>query len=211
MSLEALLELMGDEDFLAIGERKNPKSYEIFVNRVNKDLDLIIGATEADAKDFQFVTEDFLNREIVRMLRMKCYIAVHDKDEGGHVDIHISCQNEKYTWAGEAKIYDGPDYIYKGLVQLTTRYARGTPGHNSGGILVYIQKSRCGEFFAKWRKELEERKDEWEDILFEDCPTRSELAFYTEFVLPRIGKGPPKYRIRHIGVSAFREANVDPA
>ena len=51
MSLEALLELMGDEDFLAIGERKNPKSYEVFVNRINKDLDLIMHPNYSGLED----------------------------------------------------------------------------------------------------------------------------------------------------------------
>lgn len=212
MSLREMFDVYGNQELIAHWERIEPRSHEEFISRINKDIDYLIGLIEADAKDFHSSLEDEFNREIVRLLSARCYIASHDHDEGGHVDVRIASRCGEYSWLAEAKIYDGPDYIKKGLNQLIERYSRGTPGHHIGGILVYIQKSRCTEFFAKWRRELADSKDEFEELAIEDCksPSREGLAFYSEFIHPRIGRDGPKYRIRHIGVSAYRIASAQP-
>lgn len=189
--------------------REQPLDYPDFIDVFYTDLEDLVGLLEADAKDLMAVSEDFLNRELVRLLNARSYVASHDHDEGGHVDIHVKPGNRLFTWIGEAKLDKGPEYILAGLHQLAERYARGTPGHNCGGILVYFQKDRCSERFAAWRQRLEVGVvGNFEQLVVHDCNGRSGLTFQSDFVLKRIGINAPKYQVRHIAVSLFREASA---
>lgn len=205
-SLREWAEFAGDQYLLGSIRRTSPRDYNDFVDQLYDDLDLLMGELESDAKDFIEASEDVLNRELARLLRVCGYSASHDNDEGGHVDIHVKSRNQKYSWLGEAKLDNGPQYIGDGLVQLTTRYARGTPGHHCGGLLVYFQKARCAERFGEWRTKFEEDTS-WEDRTISECTRRPGLSFYSEFVLNRMGKGVPKYRIRYMAISLFRKAS----
>ena len=207
-SLREHLEACGQDELLAQLRRLAPSSYIEFISTLYDDLDQLIGLVEADAKDFQNASEDELNRELVRLLSARFYAASHDHDEGGHVDVRVRSRDGRFSWLAEAKLDNGPAYLSKGIDQLTERYVRGTSGHNCGGFLVYVQRARCAERFATWRTHISKSAGEFEELAIEDCSTRQGLAFYTEFVLPRMGVGAPKYRIRHIAVTAFREANV---
>lgn len=209
--MEDLIEAYGEPELVGQLRRLRPKNYDEFNSQLYADLDVLVGYVEADAKDFTAAGEDVLNRELVRLLKARCYIASHDHDEGGHVDVHVRSRGDQFSWLGEAKLDNGPAYLTKGVSQLTERYARGTPGHNCGGFLVYVQKKRVAERFAKWKDHLAANAADYEGLTFDTCPTRAGLAFFTEFVLPRMGEGVPKYRIRHLAVSAFREASEEAA
>lgn len=209
-SLRETLENYGQDELLEQLIRLSPKNYEEFINTLYSDLDFIVGLIEADAKDYHDASEDELNRQIVRLLSARFYRASHDHDEGGHVDVRVTSRDGKYSWLAEAKLDKGPAYLKSGMHQLTERYARGTPNHNAGGFLVYIQKAKCAERFSEWRMEFGKHLNDFEDLSIEDCPNRKGLAFFSEFVLPRIGVGVPKYRVRHVGVSAFRPASTSP-
>lgn len=192
---------------LSVLKHSCPASYEEFIDTLYTDLDALIGSLESDAKDFAKAGEDFLNRELVRLLNARYYCASHDNDEGGHVDIHVRAPMKGFSWLGEAKLDNGPAYILSGLNQLVSRYARGTPGNNAGGLLVYFQKDRCSDRFQEWRTALEqEHKDSFEGLEVSDCSRRPGLAFESKFVLKRIGSAAPKYQVRHIAVSLFRQA-----
>lgn len=204
------LDACGQSELLAQLRRLAPESYEEFIGTLYGDLDHLVGLIEADAKDFCEASEDELNRELVRLLRARFYVASHDHDEGGHVDVHVRSRDGQYSWLAEAKLDNGPAYLSKGVDQLTERYAKGTPGHHCGGFLVYIQKALCAERLAGWKDHFTANSSQYEDLTVEACTARTGLAFYSEFVLPRIGRGAPKYRIRHIAVSAFRQASAAP-
>lgn len=192
---------------LSVLKHTCPQSYEEFIDTLYSDLDALIGSLESDAKDFAKAGEDVLNREIVRLLNARYYHASHDNDEGGHVDIHVRSPTKGFSWLGEAKLDNGPAYILSGLNQLVSRYARGTPGNNAGGLLVYFQKDRCSDRFQEWRTALEqEHKDSFEGLEVTDCSRRPGMAFESKFVLQRIGSAAPKYQVRHIAVSLFRQA-----
>lgn len=193
---------------LATLKRTHPASYEEFIDTLYTDLDILIGVLESDAKDFIDASEDFLNRELVRLLNARHYVASHDHDEGGHVDIHVRAVQKGFSWLGEAKLDNGPAYILSGLHQLVNRYAKGTSGNNSGGLLVYFQKDRCSERFSEWKQALEEEhKDAFEGLEVSECTRRPGLAFHSKFVLERLGSAVPKYQVRHIAVSLYRPAN----
>jgi hypothetical protein len=206
-TLREHLSYCGQEELLRQMRRISPESYEEFIDSLYEDLDELIGLVERDAKDFVKASEDEISRELVRLLLARFYWASHDSDEGGHVDIRVAAKGEKYTWLAEAKLDDGPAYLLAGVKQLTERYARGTPNHNCGAFLVYIQKERSRELFARWR-EYFAKESELEELKVEDCSARPDMAFFSDFVLPRIGGGGSPYRVRHIGISACRTASV---
>lgn len=207
-TLREMLEICGQKDIAEQFDRICPENYEKFLGTLYKDLDFVVGLIEADAKDYHNASEDELNRQIVRLLRARFYHASHDHDEGGHVDVRVESRDGQFSWLAEAKLDNGPVYLKSGMLQLTDRYSRGTPNHNAGGFLIYIQKAKCSERFATWKEEFKNQKADFEDLSIEDCKNRTGLAFFSEFVLPRMGNAVPKYRVRHIGVSAFRTASA---
>lgn len=187
--------------------RQQPRDYGDFIDALYTDLEELIGLMEGDAKDFMGSDEDVLNRELVRLLKAKCYTASHDHDEGGHVDVHVRSGDGRFSWLAEAKIDRGPAYLLKGVDQLTDRYARGTPGHNCGALLIYIQQEKISERIATWRSKFADAHG-CDVKSLPDCTLRPGLAFYSDIVLPRIGANAPAYRIRHIGISLYRVASA---
>lgn len=208
-TLREHLESYGQAGLVRQFQREQPRDYADFVDVLYSDLDELIGSIEADAKDFISASEDVLNRELVRLLRARTYVASHDHDEGGHVDIHVQPGNRMFSWLGEAKLDNGPAYILGGLKQLSQRYARGTHGHNCGGLLVYFQKARFSERFIDWRKHLSSvGANDFEGLEVNDCARQQGgLAFTSSFVLDRIGDQAPKYQVRHMAVSLYRVAS----
>lgn len=202
--LRKILEVFGQPELLAQYDRLYPRNYNELVNRINDDLDVVVGLIESDARDFGSAGEDLLNREIVRLLRARCYTASHDHDEGGHVDVRIASRDGRYSWLAEAKIYRSLSQLDAGMDQLIDRYARGTPGNNRGGFLLYVQRERCTDLLEEWKSFHSAQTVKYEDLTVTPCNTRPGLAFFSEFVLRRLGKGVPKYQVRHMAVSLYR-------
>ena len=202
------LETSGQDELLEQLKRLHPESYDEFVATLHKDLIYVVGLIEADSKDFHDALEDELNREIVRLLNARFYIAGHDTDENGHVDVHVRSRDGRFSWLAEAKIDKGVAYLTAGVHQLSDRYARGTPESHCGGFLVYIQKSRCAERFKGWRDHVSGLVAELEDLEVGDSTLRGGLTFNSRYVLNRMGEGVPKYSVLHIGVSAYRDASA---
>lgn len=92
--------------------------------------------------------------------------------------------------------------------QLSDRYSRGTPDHNHGCFLVYIQKARCAERFKAWREHFSGLTANFESLEVVDAELRPSLTFRSHYVLNRIGAGAPKYSVLHVGVTAYREASA---
>ena len=210
LSIRQHIEIAGQDVLLQQLKIISPVDYSEFIEALYSDLDVLTGFLESDPKDTMFSSEDFLNREIVRLLKARNYHASHDTDSGGHVDIHVRSGNHKFSWLGEAKIYRGPSYLQGGLSQLIDRYAQATPNHNCGGIVVYFQEDNASDKFASWRKHLESNELKLVDLAVSDCNAKPGLAFYSEFVHPRIGSVGPRYKIRHLGLSLFRQASAQP-
>lgn len=209
-TLREHIEFYGNSGLLMQLRRSEPKDYDDFVGALLIDIDKILGSLEGMAKDLMSAGEDFINRMIVKDLNIVGYNASHDNDENGHVDIHVRPSNNAYSWLGEAKLDKGPAYLMAGLNQLATRYARGTPGHNRGGLLIYVQKDRCSERFATWKEHLtQEGPAHFEDLEMEDCSQRPGLAFISSFVLKRMGNQVSKYAVRHVAASFYRTASDD--
>lgn len=207
--LEEYVEAYGNRELAKQAKRLNPQSYNDFWEILNEDLEELVGQLESDAKDFISAEEDEITRALVRSLKARFYDASHETDEGGHVDVTVRSQCRKYSMLGEAKrSKKGSGYLLDGFKQLTSRYARGTPSHNRGAMLIYVQQGKAAETLARYKNVLEANSASFENIEFEQCALREGLAFNTSHVLERIGQGAPKYIVRHIALCLNRTASV---
>jgi hypothetical protein len=208
MRLQDLLDVYGQPELIEQLRRLQPADYDDFVDQLQKDLLYVIDLIEGDAKDFHDSSEDELNREIVRLLRARHYVAGHDHDEGGHVDIHVRSRDGKFSWLAEAKLDKGIAYLTHGVHQLSNRYARGTQGHNQGALIIYIQKDRCTDRFSTWREHFSSLTSDFEGLEVLDCAFRQSLSFRSRYVLQRMGASGPQYQVLHLAISAFRPASA---
>ena len=73
----------------------------------------------------------------------------------GHVDLTIEADHCTPTRQklGEAKIYDGPAYHFKGLEQLLGRYSTGREGR--GLLIIYFRKPNITGLVQNLRKQMD--------------------------------------------------------
>lgn len=185
-----------------------PRNYDEFISNLYREMDLAISFMESDAADFMIAEEDLISRALIRSLKQKCFIATHETDSGGHCDITVNSADQAYSWLGEAKRWNGPAYIKGGFDQLLQRYSKGTPGHNHGGLLLYIQKDRCADLVKAWRDHLDSIAVQYEALQLADDVERPGLAFRSTQVHERIGDAGPRYNVRHVGISLYRPASA---
>lgn len=169
-------------------------TYEEFVDCVHAVLDSIINYIEENPGIRKEDSEDRLTIEIVGALRQAGFDADHDTKIGGHVDIRIR-HRIGFLWLGEAKIHSDYDWLMKGFNQLSTRYARGTPNHNHGGLIIYIRAKGVARIVNEWKACLVNAK--LNGFSTEQCPKRSSLSFYSTHILD--GANLP-YHVRHMAV-----------
>ncbi|MBD8880265.1 hypothetical protein IHE49_07210 [Rhodanobacter sp. 7MK24] len=98
--------------------------------------------------------ENDLTREVVGYLRTMGFEAEFDATVGGHADVVVKFGD--YQWIGEAKIFTNVPWLYKGYLQLLTRYSTGMVNQDRGGMLIYIKTGNCPEKMADWQKRLGE-------------------------------------------------------
>ena len=139
-------------------------------------------------------SEDARTVQLVSMLRMAGFPAVHDRKIGGHTDISISLL-DNFLWIAEAKNWRGPAWAFKGLRQLLTRYATGMPGQENGAVILYIDYDEASGFVTKWREALEKLQTEAHAI-----GIVQPLQFSTKHT--HVGAG-TQFTVKHIGVPLF--------
>lgn len=184
-----------------------PRSYEHFVANLYREIDLATTFMESDAADFMKQEEEFISRALVRQLKQKYFWATAETDSGGHCDITVTSADQKYSWLGEAKRWRGPAYIREGFDQLLTRYSKATPGHNHGGLLLYVQIDRCADRLQDWREHLAGAAGSYEELLVADDVSRPGFAFASSQIHARTGSAGPRYQIRHMAMSLYRPAS----
>lgn len=128
-------------DLMQMLARSVPLSYDDFVSQINKDLNNIISITESGRQHHWEKGEDAITEHIIVQLKQKYPSVHHDAQHGGHCDIYIEVtgsSGELYKWIMEAKLWDGFDYVYKGLEeQLLGSYAIGGMNNCKGGMIFY--------------------------------------------------------------------------
>ncbi|HFG1847057.1 hypothetical protein NB614_11840 [Vibrio parahaemolyticus] len=143
--------------------RQTPLSYEDFINQIDKDLNDIIAITESGRQHHLEKGEDGITEHMIVQLKSKYPSSFHDPQLGGHCDFYIETRSSNgnlYQWVAEAKLWEGFEYVYKGLTeQLLGSYALGGV-HSCSGAMIFYSKLSSGSKYAmdKWHKGLEEKK-----------------------------------------------------
>ncbi|WP_313350484.1 hypothetical protein [Paracoccus sp. (in: a-proteobacteria)] len=104
---------------------------------------------------FHKQSEDELSINIVGKLKSAGIEASHDTQTGGHCDIHVRGADH-FLWIGEAKVHSTYKWLEDGFHQLSTRYATGAYGQDSGELLIYCTGARGVDVLETWRDKLVE-------------------------------------------------------
>lgn len=107
---------------------------------------------EKQAKNFKGLNEDGLSAIFATALNQtSMFQAVNEAFSKGKVDITITCltfkEKHEFTCLGEAKIWDGYEYVVKGVQQID-RYLTGR--HKKGFMLYYFQQKNCDILFNEY-------------------------------------------------------------
>ena len=172
-------------------DRLLANDYEAFVDVVYKAMDRAIIVLESGSKHRSGDSEDRTTSELCGLMEMAGFFSKHDIQTGGHVDITV--QLKQFVWLGEAKIFTSKTVMRDGYLQLTTRYANGSPAQAAGGMLAYIKTADAAGKMQTWRNEAETTLG----LRTNDCPTRLGLAFFT--TSNAVSSGLP-YKVRHMAV-----------
>ena len=186
--LSIYLSANGNEFIL---EKILASDYKSFVRALYGAIDKATLQLEGNTKHRSEDSEDRTTIEFCTALEMAGYSAKHDIQTGGHVDITVV--SGKFSWLGEAKIFNAVTEMRSGYQQLTHRYANGAPDQAAGGMLAYIKRANASKHMATWRKVVE---NEFK-VTTLDCADRPGLAFYSESASPSSGL---TYCVRHMAV-----------
>ncbi|QEW32002.1 hypothetical protein D0N50_10085 [Erwinia billingiae] len=196
----ASLQALGQYDPEVIGlfKRKFASNNQEFVEQLYIDLDDAMYVLETQKHMYQDSKwgEDELTGVILAFLKGRNYDAEHDTQHGGHIDILVKHQLGRFAWLGEAKLWDGPAYIYGGWNQLNELYGTGTVRDNQGGMIIYIKIKKSGEKMADWQKHLQQ---EVADAVITPDP-ENPLRFTSQTLHPATSQ---PYTVRHMAVSLF--------
>lgn len=184
-----------------------PRSYDQFISDLYREIDTATNFMESDAADFMKQEEEFISRALVRQLKQKSFLATAETDSGGHCDITVTSADQRYSWLCEAKRWNGASYIHDGFQQLLKRYSKATPGNNHGGLLIYVQVSKCSDRLEAWRQHLTNAAGSYEELTIADDNDRPGYAFASSQVHDRSGVAGPRYKVRHMAMSLYRPAS----
>lgn len=129
-------------------------TYTDFVDFVFRGVMYAAYEMSQNPKGAQARDENDLTREVVGYLRAMGFETEFDATVGGHADVVVKFGD--YEWIGEAKIFTGVPWLYKGYLQLLTRYSTGMVDQDRGGMLIYIKDGSCPDKMAAWQKRLNE-------------------------------------------------------
>src|SRR4051812_2314142 len=98
-----------------------------FETALNALLERSILSLEANKKNFSTLDEVGLSAVLAAAISIPGLSVTQEAHSNGHVDLTIEADHcyPARTTLGEAKVYDGPAYHFKGLEQLLQRYTTG--------------------------------------------------------------------------------------
>lgn len=149
---EAYKTPVGRLHFDALMWRFNPPSYPDWVESVENALQVEVSLMNERRHDLHDLDEDALSA-ILNISLQNLNLDASAKFVNGNTDVTI--QYGTYKWLGEAKFGDDVAKLYKGYLQLTTRYATGMDGQTAGGMLIYCPHESAKPAIAGWRAALE--------------------------------------------------------
>jgi hypothetical protein len=168
-------------------------TYDEFIKILHQDIDEIIQDIQENPELKQNDSEDRLTLDTLVNLRRLGYEASHDSKVGGHTDLLVK-HSRGYKWIGEAKIYDGNAYLWKGFMQLTERYSIGDHNQKDGGMLIYLKIPNADRVIQSWKEYLESQN--LPEYKYETCSTNN-LYFFSKH---RHTKSGLIFTVRHMTV-----------
>ena len=118
-------------------------------------LETAVSGLEQNKKNFATLDEDGLSSALALALSMPGLTVTRETHSNGHVDLTIEADHctPARKKLGEAKIYNGPAYHFKGLEQLLGRYSTGREGR--GLLIVYFRKPNIAGLVQKLRQQMD--------------------------------------------------------
>ncbi len=192
--LDNLIARNGDQWLLDLIDIKFPETEEVFVDRINREIDSIVDELESSARfTFKELEEELSNR-VIALLRRAGYRADAETDNRGHVDIMVR-SSQRWTWLAECKIHGSYEEMREGLRQLLTRYTTGRSPY--GSFLIFIKNKKGGDVVENWRKKL---RDEEIEAFKADIDDEQRFCFLSLHAHATTGTD---YHVRHVGVMLY--------
>lgn len=131
------------------------KSTSEFESAFDTLLGKAVSGLEQNKKKFESLDEDGLSGALALALSMPGLTVTRETNSNGHVDLTIEADHcsPARRKLGEAKIYNGPAYHFKGLEQLLGRYTTGREGR--GLIIVYVRKPDISGLMKTLRQKMD--------------------------------------------------------
>jgi hypothetical protein len=179
-------------------KRYTVSSMSDFVQQLYIDLEEAIQNTESNRHQVkEHFTEDYVTTLLLTHLKALKYEATHDTQVGGHCDIFIKNPMKGFQWIGEAKIWNGCQYVMGGWNQLCTRYSSGTAMDSHGGILIYVNQKNASGLLSDWKAHM--KSSNIDSLVIKDCP-KNPLRF--DSVHSHTASGLP-YNVRHFALVMY--------
>lgn len=149
--INRLLQAKGAEPFDVFTARTEAEFDEAFDAWLEKCLDRLEGL----ADKYSQLDEVGLTGVLAGFLSMPKLSVTQETYSQGHVDLIISVDGSypQRKKLGEAKIYHGPAYHYKGLKQLLGRYSSGREGR--GLLIVYVRQKGISNLMGSLRESMD--------------------------------------------------------
>jgi hypothetical protein len=153
-SLFALVELMrqkAPEYFNLLSAKSEPEFEKAFVVLLEK----AVSRLEQNKINFASLDEVGLSGVLAASISMPGLSVIQEAHSNGHVDLTIEVEHciPARRKLGEAKIYDGPAYHFKGLEQLLHRYTTGREGR--GLLISYVRKQNIAGLVKTLRQKMD--------------------------------------------------------
>lgn len=117
------------------------QSYNDFVDWFEEIFPKILISVEERANFIFESSEDVITSCVSMALIRTGLIIEQDSNSRGHVDLKVKLRNG-WSILIEAKIFTGPTWVFKGLLQLLHRYSSPKPEFNNFGIVLSYVKKR---------------------------------------------------------------------
>lgn len=136
------------------------ESDEAFEDAFDALLEKAIHSLEKNSKNYLSLDEEGLTATLALALQIPGLEVSQESHSNGHVDVTFAvryCHPIRIK-LGEAKIYNGPEYHFKGLNQLLGRY---TTGRECPGIMIsYVRKMDIDGLMKKLRDRMDKELPE---------------------------------------------------
>ena len=153
------------------------EEYNVFVKRINNEIDAIIRKMEAARDYFKGQSEDAITYNICMMLEQRSITASHGKYASGETDLIV--EHGPNLWIAEAKWWKANENALEGMRQLATRYSTGGDNANSGGVLLFNKTGNLYDKLERLKEIYTDKGDEFLDICVFPCKA-SCFAFMTK-------------------------------